>query len=218
VASEAHAVVHLGPLKLPRVAAREPVVGRFHLLAVDDALAEHAVFIADAVAHARHAERGHRVEKAGREPAEAAVAQRRVGLALGQRRHVDAEVGERIAHRVVQVDRQQRIGEGAPDQELHREVVNALQVLRIVGARGRHPALDQLVAHRHRGGNQPVVLASRHGVFADGVDELVGNCALEGGHVAVGMVIGEVFDGHGLRSMVVGCAPWRNQVAAGSSA
>jgi hypothetical protein len=84
-AAEAHAVVHLGPLELPGVAAREPVVGRFDLLAVDDALAEHAVLVADAVAHARHAERGHRIEETGREPAQAAVAQRRIGLALGQR-------------------------------------------------------------------------------------------------------------------------------------
>ena len=59
-------------------------------------LAEHAVFVADAVAHARHAQRGHRIEEAGRQPAEAAVAQRRVGLALGQRVDVDAEVGQRL--------------------------------------------------------------------------------------------------------------------------
>ena len=54
------------------------------LPAVLDLLAEHAVLVAQAVADRRDLERGQRVEKAGGQPAQPAVAQPRVGLLLEQ--------------------------------------------------------------------------------------------------------------------------------------
>ena len=74
-------VDHLGPLELPGVAERQPVLGIFVLPAVDDHLAEQAVVVADAVAVRGNAERGHAFHEAGGEPAEAAIAERRVRLA-----------------------------------------------------------------------------------------------------------------------------------------
>ena len=52
------------------------------LAAVDDALREHAVLVADAVAEGGQAERGHRIQETRRQPAQAAVAQCGVGLVL----------------------------------------------------------------------------------------------------------------------------------------
>src|ERR1700736_2488075 len=89
--AEMHHVFDLRPRKLPRIARAQPVVRRFDLLAVDNLLTEHAVFVTDAVAETRNAERCHRIEKTGREPPEAAVAEGRVRLDIDQRLHVDAE-------------------------------------------------------------------------------------------------------------------------------
>jgi hypothetical protein len=82
-AVELDLVEHLGPREFPGVAVAQPVVRVLDLLAVLDALVEHAVFVADAVAVAGDAHGRHRIEEAGGEPAEAAVAERRVGLDLG---------------------------------------------------------------------------------------------------------------------------------------
>jgi hypothetical protein len=83
--------------------------------AVLDVLREHAVFVADAVAERRQAQRGHRIQEAGRQPAQAAVAQRRVGLAVGhvfQRAGVLRQRPGRLP--VGQVQRGQRVGQVRP--------------------------------------------------------------------------------------------------------
>ena len=174
-AAEVHHVLDLGPRKLPRIARAQPVVRRFDLLAVDDLLTEHAVFVADAVAEARNAERRHRIEKAGREPAEAAVAERGVRLDIGQRIHVDAETRERFLHLVVDAEREQGVRKRPADQEFHRQVVDALHVLFVLQARGLHPARDQPVAHGERRGVQPVMRMRGDGVLADAVHHAIGN-------------------------------------------
>ena len=83
VPAEATVTARLGVRELPRRAEREPRVGLLDLLAVDEGLAEDAVLVADAVADARDAHRRQRVDEAGREAAEAAVAE--AGLDLLRR-------------------------------------------------------------------------------------------------------------------------------------
>jgi hypothetical protein len=75
-----HQAGFLRPLDLPRRAERQPVVWLFFLIAVVDLLAEQAVLVIDAVAISRDVERRERVEEAGRETTQAAVAERGVGL------------------------------------------------------------------------------------------------------------------------------------------
>ena len=82
----------LGPLDLPGRREGEPVVRLLLLLAVLDLLAEQAVLVVDAVAVAGHVERGQRIEEAGREPAQPAVAERGVALALFHVGEVGPEV------------------------------------------------------------------------------------------------------------------------------
>ena len=72
------------PRDLPRVRAAQPVVRLLVLPAVLDRLAEDAVLVAQPVAHGRELQRRHRVEEAGRQPPEPAVAQAGVGLLLEQ--------------------------------------------------------------------------------------------------------------------------------------
>ena len=135
------------PSDLPGVRAAEPVVRLFVLPAVLDGLAEHAVFVTQPVAHGRELHRGHRVEEAGRQAPEPAVAQARVGLLFEQAEPIevlllDGLPGERIEQEVRDV-----VGQRAADEKLHREIVDALGVLALVGVLREHPALREDVPH-----------------------------------------------------------------------
>ncbi len=80
MAAEADANGLVGALDLPGVTLGEPFVGDLDLAAIYDLLLEEAVAVAHAVAVAGDSLVGHRVEEARGEAAEAAVAERRVGL------------------------------------------------------------------------------------------------------------------------------------------
>jgi len=74
VPAELHCHAPFGARDLPRVAPAQPLVGLLHLPAVDDLLLENAELVTDAVAQCGHFERSQRIDEAGREPPETAVA------------------------------------------------------------------------------------------------------------------------------------------------
>jgi len=106
-----------------------------------DALLEHAELVADAIAERRQLQRRHAVEKAGRQTAKAAVAQRGVGLGRSQVLERVRMLARRHAHLAFDVQCSQGVGQGAPDQELHRQVIDPARLRSAIGAVGRHPAL-----------------------------------------------------------------------------
>ena len=131
----------------PRIGAAQPVVRLFLLPAVLDRLPEDAVFVAQPVAHGRELHRRHRVEEAGRQAPEPAVAQARVGLLFEQLEPIevlllDGLLRERIEQEVGDV-----VGQRAADEELHREVVDALGVLALVRVLRVDPSLRKDVPH-----------------------------------------------------------------------
>ncbi len=79
---------------------------------------------------AGHAERRHRFEEAGRQPAEAAIAQRRVRLVLEDLLEREARPAQRPLGLVQQAQVLDRVLEQAADQELHRQVIDAFGVQR----------------------------------------------------------------------------------------
>mmetsp|Transcript_111 Transcript_111/g.534 ORF Transcript_111/g.534 Transcript_111/m.534 type:complete len:239 (+) Transcript_111:1625-2341(+) len=76
LAVQTHQVLDVQTLNLPRVPVREPVVRKLHLLAVDEPLLEHAVFVPDAVPPRRVIQSREGVQETRREPAQAPVAER----------------------------------------------------------------------------------------------------------------------------------------------
>src|SRR5262249_18406124 len=157
---------------LPGVGATEPVVWVLALPTVLDRLPEHPVLVAQAVAHGRELHRRHRVEEARRESPEAAVAEPGVGLLLEEADPVevllsDDPLRDRIEQQVHDVVRQR-----AADQELHRQVVDALRVPPFVGLPRAHPAQGQEVA---QGGNEGLEAraGSRLGRRDDAVEEQI---------------------------------------------
>ena len=123
---------HSGPRDLPRVAVAQPLVGALDLPAVDDLLLEDAELVADAVAERRDLERRQRIDEARGEPAEAAVAESRLVLLRQQLIEVEAELGDRLAHLVVDAEVQQVVAEVRSHQELGREIRDRARALLVV--------------------------------------------------------------------------------------
>ena len=176
-------VEHLRARELPRVAVAQPVVGMFDLMAVLQLLREHAVVVADAVAIAGQAQRRHRIEEAGGQPAQAAVTQGGIGLLGFDAVGVESQLAEHGAEALLQAEVQQAVVEHPADQELERQVVHALHVLLVVAAHGRHPALHEPFARHQRRRLEPVPVGGGEGVFADGEVEPVGECPSQGGGI-----------------------------------
>jgi len=166
-AAETHRVAQLGAHELPGIAVDQPVIGLLDLLPVDDPLAEHAVLVAQAVAHAGQADRGDGVHEAGRQPAQAAIAQRGVGLDLDEGIEVGAQLRAGLPDPVVKIGGQQGIHQGPAGEVLHGQVIDPLGVV-LPGLLERlAPALDDPVAHGVEDGKHPVALRGRIHVFSD---------------------------------------------------
>jgi hypothetical protein len=140
-----------GAHHLPRVRVAQPVVRPLLLPAAAESLVEDAMLVAQAIAYRWQRHGRHRVEKAGREAPQAAVAQARVRLLI-EKLHpelavfAEARADDGIEHHVHYV-----VGERPADEELDRDIVDALGVLALVGLVGLEPAVRQNVAHRPGG-------------------------------------------------------------------
>ena len=185
-AAEMDVVDDFGPRELPRVAERQPVLGIFLLPAVLDHLAEQPVVVADAVAVSGYAEARHAFHEAGGEAAETAIAERRVGLGRAQAIGIDAEVAKRGTRNVGEAEIAEHVGKQAADQELEREIVDALASLRVARAFGREPAMDDTVADGVRGRHEPVAVGGRGGILADRQRQLGEYGTLEFGEFLLG--------------------------------
>ena len=144
------------PADLPGVGTAEPVVGVLDLPAVGDLLAEDPVLVPQAVTDRGELERRHRVEEAGGEPAQAAVAQAGVGLHLGELRPVEFLALHRLPHDRLDPEVEDVVGQRPADQELHRQVVDLLGVGAIIGRVRLQPALREHVAERPGHGLEPL--------------------------------------------------------------
>ena len=157
----------------------EPFVGIFLLPALRDDLAEQAEIVADAVADRGNGQRRHAFHEAGREPPEAAIAERGIRLAFAQVRKADAEIAERGLEHRQQPHIVQRIGEQAADQEFEAEVIDPLAAGVVALLFGGQPAVHDAVAQRQRRRLVPVVPGRHAGVLADRKPQLGEDGALD---------------------------------------
>ena len=164
--------------------SRSQSYGFFDLMSVADALMEHPVVVADAVAVSRQLERGHGVEEAGRQTAQPAVAQPRFLLQLADLLQVVTELEQRLVALVVELKVDQAVAERPSDQEFQRQVVHPLDVgIVVVGPPGRDPALDEPVAHDSRQCDVQVRLGRMARDLGLGEGHVVKERALERPHV-----------------------------------
>ena len=78
--TEAHGVMLVGAREFPWRTILQPGFRLFNLLSIEDRLCEHAVLVADAITPGGKPKRRHRIEEAGRQPAQTAIAERRIGF------------------------------------------------------------------------------------------------------------------------------------------
>ena len=91
----------------------------FYLVAVFDALAEHAVGVTNAVAHHWQPQSGATVHEAGGQPSQTAITQTSVIFALDQFFQGQAQIIERLADRLGHPQIEHCVAECAPHQEFH---------------------------------------------------------------------------------------------------
>ena len=169
----------LGAGELPRVAETQPVVRLLDLRAFAEDLPEDAVLVPQAVPHRRVAEGGERVEEARGEPSEASVPEPGVHLEVDDLVPVEPQLPERLPARRLEAQVDEVVDEGAADQELHREEVDALDVLPQVGLLGQDPRVHHAVAHGVGEGEEPVVRGGALRVLPDRAPEAQVNVAQE---------------------------------------
>lgn len=181
-AAKADQILHLGALELPGVAEIQPGLGLLVLPAIDDGLAEQAVVITDAVTMGDHAEGRHALHEAGREPAEAAIAERRVRLQQADAFDIHVEPGERFTRHVEQTEVAQAVDQQAADEKLQREVIHPLLPAGVSLARAIHPAVDGAVASSQGYRMEPVVIGGVLRILANRVGELAQHSLTESGN------------------------------------
>ena len=118
---------------LPGIAVLQPFLGLLRLVAVLDVLFENPEIVAQAIADRGQVQGGDRVQKAGGEAAEAAVAQPCVDLVFPEILPIEPLLGHRSAANVLHLQIDDVVAHHAPDQELERQVVDPLDVLLVMG-------------------------------------------------------------------------------------
>ena len=122
-------VLLVSPSHPALLAPLEPVIRGFILASVDKALSEQTAVISKAYAVSRKAERRQRVNEAGSQSSETAVAERRLILELLKVCDVLARRSELRLDVVIETKVDQVVGEKLADQELSRDVVQLLLAL-----------------------------------------------------------------------------------------
>ena len=153
-------VVHRGDV--PYIARGEPGIRQLNLLAVFDLLLEDAVFIADGVAGAAHARGGHAVHVAGRQTAQAAVAEAGVGLLLEDIGHLVAHVLQRFGQRGQDAEVIGVVAQAAADKKFHAQIVHLPLPVFFDLVLGLDHVLGERVAYDERAGLVDLLLG---GVF-----------------------------------------------------
>ena len=148
VTAEVHLDGGLRVRELPRGAQPQPRVRALDLAAVlVEGLPEDAVLVADAVADAGHVHGGQRVDEAGGQPAETAVAQPGLDLLRAQGGQIQTAELKALLGDLAEVRRHQRVAELAAQQVLGRQVADGLG-LGLTGLAARlEPAGHEVVLH-----------------------------------------------------------------------
>src|SRR5215475_15047667 len=134
-------------LDLPRVRTPKPVVRHFMLPAILDGLLENAVFVPQSIAHGWNLHRRHGVKKASRETPQTTITQTGVGFLFQQLEPVEVLLLGGFFRNRIEKEIGDVINQRAADEKLHREIVDALGVLALVGFLREYPTLRQDIAH-----------------------------------------------------------------------
>ena len=176
-----HAHAEIRATDQPWVVVRQPGVGDLHLAALDEGLAEQTELVMDAVTDGRDIQRRQRIQEAGGEAAEAAVAEAHVGLFFRHRLQVLPEALQGGPRDLAQAEVHEVVGEDAPHQVFQGEVIDAPDVLGGVHRLRRDVTLQHLVAGGHAGRRPPIIARGRDRIPREGAFQVAENRFAERG-------------------------------------
>ena len=110
----------LGSRHQPRRIVAPPAIRPLDLVTVAYLLPKETELVVDAVGVAGHIQRGQRIEKARRQPSQAAIAESSVGLFVEDRLQVDTVSRQQLPADVDHPKIEQVVFERSPDQEFQR--------------------------------------------------------------------------------------------------
>ncbi len=164
----------LQPFEFPGIAVAKPVIGLFHLVAVLDVLAEHAVFVAQPVTEHRQFQRGAAVHEAGGETAQAAVPQSGIVFVLLDLFQFQGVGLHRLLCLGADAHVEQVIAQRTADEKLHGEVEGPALSLLAMLFPGIEPVGHDAVTQGERQGLVEVI-----GVAAEESPQVMDQVAVE---------------------------------------
>ena len=114
---------------LPYEAVAQPVVRQLHLIAADDLLFKETILIANGAAMSRQTVCSERVDKAGSETTETAVAEPRIRLFLVGVRELQIELLQNLLHRLLNAEVDEIGAQEPTEQKLNGKIVDLLDAL-----------------------------------------------------------------------------------------
>ena len=132
-------------LDFPGKTFAQPGVGFFHLVAVVNALMEHAIAITNAIACNRQRERRTAIQETGRESTQTAIAKPGVVFALADVFQIQPDAFQRIAGLFLNAEIQQCISQQTAHQEFERQVGDTTAVVGLNSIASLVPALHQAI-------------------------------------------------------------------------
>ena len=163
-------------LQAPGIAVFQPVIGILLLFAVFiNALLEDAVAVADAAAVSGHGQGGQGFQEAGRQTAQAPVAQTGVRLCVFHHIEINIQFLQRPFHLIKHFQIDEGVAEETAHQKFHGKVVNHLHVFFVIFIMGLHPFFCHNIPdskyhrliHFFRGGVFQCFTVQRFHVFPD---------------------------------------------------
>ncbi len=132
----------------PRIAQLEPFIRLLDLISIHNALRKNPEVVTQAIADRRQVQRGHRIQKARRQPPQAAIAQSGVHFVIGELLPIQIQFTQRLAADFFHLQIHHVVAEQAANQKFEREVIDPLYLNAMMSLLRRQPALHQMVAHR----------------------------------------------------------------------
>ena len=152
--------------EFPREGEPEPILRVLDLPTVLKALPEQPVFVTDAIAHGGTAQSGERFHEAGRKPPETTITKRGIGFGVHDLRQIQAKFVQRGFGFLEDAKIDHGVFQKAPDQKLHRKVVDPLLTALIGRPCRGEPALHNAVSNSMTQREPPVLARGMAGILA----------------------------------------------------
>ena len=142
VSAEFDLVGQLRAAQLKRIAVLEPVVRYLDLIAVLDFLLEHSVAVTDSTAISHVAQCRERIQEAGGQTAQTAVAQRCIGLLILKHVQVHAHLAQGFLYLPVSAQINEVVAQCASHQEFHGHIIDHFGIVLLELLLAGHPVID----------------------------------------------------------------------------